>query len=371
MLLEKLMHLTPEEQVEAHQRRERWFPVRWIKAGDKPLALARAPKALGAEALMKKTLARAVLVLKDGKIVEEAYAPGVTEASRWFSFSVGKSIVSTLIGVALKEGAIGSLEDLVTKYLPQLKGSAYEDVTLHNILQMSSGVAWEEGYRDGTSSFAKMYNAIVAQQPGGVLKVMASLPRLKTPGTSFFYNTGETHVLVEVLTAAIGRPAADYLTEKIWQPFGMEADAHWTLESPGGQEIGGGSLSITLRDYGRLGLFLLGGGVAGGKQLLPDGWLERAGYPGAEDAQVQPGQLDASSPMGYGYKWWTFPFDGGPWPAHAGAFTGQGIFGQFLYLNPKERVVAVVWSTWPDPWVEDNERLVYDYLARAVETLRG
>jgi len=280
-----------------------------------------------------------LLVLKDGQIALELYQYGNTPRTRWMSMSIAKSITSTLIGAAIQQGKIGSIDDGVTKYLPALAGSAYDGVSIRDILLMASGVKWNEAYTDPASDRRRLLEAQIAQRPGAAMALMAALPRAAAPGTVNNYNTGETLVAGEIVRAATGMPLSQYLSERIWRKVGMEADANWWLDAPGGIEIAGSGLSATLRDYGRFGLFFMGGGVAGGEQILPPGWTVEAGTPKT---------LKDGRPLDYGYFWW---------PAVAtsatrdpeGAFLGEGIFGQFLYLNPRERVVIVAWSARSKP----------------------
>jgi len=245
--------------------------------------------------------------------------------------SIAKSITSTLIGAALKQGYIRSLSDSVTRYVPTLIGSAYDGVTVRDVLMMASGVRWNETYTDPSSDRRHLLEAQISQVPGSLMAVMRSLPRTAAPGTVNNYNTGETQVAAEILRAAVGRPLATYLSDRIWSPFGMEAEANWWLASPDGIEIGGSGVSATLRDYGRFGLFILGSGVAGGDSILPPGWVHEA---------TTPKTLRDGSPVDYGYLWW---------PGRDGAFMAIGIHGQFIYVNPAARVVIVVWGARPHP----------------------
>lgn len=253
--------------------------------------------------------------------------------------SMAKSLTSTLIGAALADGAIHSLEDPVTRYVPRLKGSAYEGVSIRDVLMMSSGVQWNETYTDPNSDRRHLLEAQIAQRPGALLEVMSALPRAAPPGTVNTYSTGETQVAGEVLHGAIKRPLSDYLSEKIWKPAGMETTASWWLTAPGDVEVAGSGFSATLRDYGRFGLFFLGGGTVGGKPVLPPGWLEQAGTPKT---------LKDGKPLRYGYFWWTaWPTADNPVPP--ATFTAVGIFGQYLYLDPAERLVIVVLSAQSKP----------------------
>jgi CubicO group peptidase (beta-lactamase class C family) len=244
------------------------------------------------------------------------------------SFSVGKSVTSTLIGAAIKDGKIKSLDALVTDYLPGLRGSAYEDVTIRNLLTMTSGVKWNEDYADPASDVA-----LFAQgKPGPdgenpIVAYMAKLPREAAPGTKFVYKTGESDLIGVLLERATGKHPADYLAQKIWSKFGMERDAVWMLDRAG-EELGGCCISMTLRDYGRFGLFIMNGGVAGGEQVVPTDFL----------AQATRSQVKSDfGNYGYGFQWWIHP---------DGAYEASGIFGQSIYINPAEKLIIVTNSAW-------------------------
>ncbi|MFT3801434.1 MAG: serine hydrolase [Burkholderiaceae bacterium] len=297
-----------------------------------------------------------LLVLKDGRIRHESHHLGNDERTRWGSMSVAKSVTSTLAGIALHEGLIGSLDDDVTRYLPRLSGSGYQGVNVRQVLRMCSGVQWNETYVDPASDRRRMLAAQDAQQGGAVLELMASLPRIAEPGTRFNYSTGETHILGALVRAAVGRPLADYLSETIWQPCGMESDASWWLEAPDGLEVGGSGIAATLRDYGRFGQFLIDGGYAGGRARLPDGWLDEAGTH----------TLVGGEPLAYGYMLW--PVDAGP-RGRVGSFAARGIFGQHIYMHPAERLVIVVWGALPKPkdrvFIDDT-----DFFRAVTEALR-
>ena len=272
-----------------------------------------------------------ILVLQDGRVRLERYRFGNTPRTRWMSMSVAKSISSTLVGAAIKDGYIRSLDDSVTRYVPALRGTAYDGVKLRDVLMMASGVRWNETYTDPASDRRRLLEAQISQVPGAALAVMKSLPRAAEPGTHNNYNTGETQVVAEVLRAATGRPLTTYLSERIWSRVGMKADATWWLDSPDGVEIGGSGFSATLRDYGRFGLFILGGGVAAGDSILPAGWVHEA---------TTPKTLRNGTTIDYGYLWW---------PGKSGAYMAMGIHGQYIYVNPAARVVIVAWGARPHP----------------------
>ncbi len=287
----------------------------------------------------------AMLVLKDGKNLFETYRYGNTGQTRWMSMSIAKSIVSTLIGVAIQDGYIESVEDPVTHYVPGLMGTAYDGTTIRNILMMTSGAAWNEDYTDPGSDRRRLLEAQISQQPGAVMDVMKELERAHEPGTFYRYNTGETQIAAEILYHATGTTLSEFLAERIWQPMGAEADAYWWLDSEGGVEIGGSGISATLRDYGRFGQFVLNDGVIRGEAVLPEYWIREA---------ASPKTLSDGTEIDYGYLWWTAATPAG---RRDGAFSADGIFGQTLYLNPAENVVIVVWSAWPHP----SESGMFDY----------
>jgi CubicO group peptidase (beta-lactamase class C family) len=203
-------------------------------------------------------------------------------------------------------------------------------VTVKNLLQMTSGVAWNETYTDPTSDRRRMLEAQIGQQPGAILDLMGSLPRAAEPGTVWNYSTGETQVAGALVAAVTGMPVADYLSKKIWSKVGMEANATWWLESPDGLEVGGSGLSATLRDYARFGLFLLNGGVIDGKPVLPEGWIAEASSPKTIGGE----QID------YGYMLW---------PLHGKSYAAIGIFGQFVFVDPEKNLVVAMWSAQSKP----------------------
>lgn len=379
-IAENPLDTTAANQAATFRNQDLARPVRPIRAGRRPrplppharslagLTFQAGERTLDVEAYMTRRRTTGLLVLKRGEVALERYGLGNGPESRWTSFSTAKSMTSTLAGAALHDGAIRSLDDTVAQYLPRMAGTAYQDVTLRNLLRMSSGVAWTEDYDPtGKSDIAALGGALATRRPGAVLDLMASRPRAAPQGSVFNYSTGESCLLGAVVSAATGRRLADYYAEKVWKPAGMEADGYWQLESPGGLELGGMGVSARLRDFGRFGQFILEDGVAGGQRRLPQGWRNLAGQPDAESTGF--GKLEKGYPLGYGYQWWVLPRKAGS--AHDGAFTAQGIFGQFVYVNPREQVVAVVWSAWRSAWETDSEFETYDLLAAAVEALRA
>jgi hypothetical protein len=252
--------------------------------------------------------------------------------------------------------------------LPRLGGSAYEGVTIRNVLRMCSGVAWrEDDDADGRSEIGRLGKAMVSRRPGAVLDLMCKLPRAHPQGIFFNYSTGESCVLAAVVAAATGQALADYCAETIWGPAGMEADGYWQLESEGGLELGGLGVGACLRDAGRFGQLVLGDGEAfSGRRVLPPGWRDLAGQP--DSAPTAFGRLMPGSPAGYGYHWWAVP----PSPANVngGAFSAIGAYGQRIFINPAEQVVAVIQSAWRQSHDGDGEAETVALLRAAVPALR-
>lgn len=283
----------------------------------------------------------ALLILKDGKIVFEDYELGTGPQTRWPSFSIAKSISSTLVGAALQQGLISSLDDPLTRYVPQLKGGAYEGVSIRNILQMASGVKWVETYTDPMSDRRKLLELQLAQKPGSIVPFMNALPKAGAPGSLWNYSTGESFLVGALLEGATRKPLATYLSETLWSRLGMEQDATWWVEAPGGMGLAGSGLGATLRDYARFGLFVQRDGVLDGQRIVPEGWFLEAGSP----------HVIGGKSKDYGYLWWPLPAGD---PIHQGAFEAQGIFGQHLYINPSEKLVIVVLSARPKPDSSDH-----------------
>ena len=340
--------MTPDLEVRTFARSDELFPARLVEKGSaaRKLPVAKTPlknvkfEAGGKQYDLFDYLAlnrvAGLLILKNGEVVLEDYELGIKPATRWPSYSMAKSASSTLIGAALQDGSIASLDDPVTKYVPLLKGGAYEGVSIRNVIQMASGVKWDETYTDPKSDRRKLLDIQLAQKPGSILAFMNSLPKAGAPGTIWNYNTGETFVVGAVLEEATHKPLTQYLSEKIWKPWGMESDAKWQLESPNGAGWAGGGLAATLRDFGRIGLLVLADGVIDGKRIVPAGWFDEAGS----------GKEIGGKHVDYGYLWWPVPRGDA---VHEGAFEAVGIFGQHMYINPREKLVIVVLSARPKP----------------------
>ena len=349
----------PDLQISTFRNTNRFFPTRTIARGDsvRPLLLREQPlNELNFESGKKSydlydyvSLNRitGLLVLKDGEIAMEHYEYGNSGQTKWMSMSMAKSISTTLVGIAIQDGFIDSLDDQLTQYLPELKGGSYDGVTVRQLLRMTSGVRWDETHTDPQSERRHVLELQIAQQPGAILRYMSGLPRVAEPGTRWNYSTGETYVVGALLHAATGCWISDYLSTRLWSKLGMDADADWWLESPDGLEVAGCGISATLHDYGRFGLFILNDGVIDSECMLPEGWVREAAGPFELNGETVP----------YGYMWWSVPSSSGSY--EDGAFSARAIFGQYIYINPKKKVVIVVWSARPKPLgyqvVEDND----------------
>ncbi len=340
--------MLPRVQVATFEHSETLFPVKVVerKGPVRPLAASTIPlkglqfKSGGKDYDLFDYLAynrvAGLLILKNGEVVLEDYELGTGPETRWPSFSMAKSVSSTLVGAALQQGLIKSLDDPITRYLPEMKGGAYEGVSIRNVLQMASGVKWDETYTNPKSDRRKLLEAQLAQKPGAITAYMNALQRAGPPGSIWNYSTGESFLVGALLERVTRKALATYLSETLWSPLGMERDATWWTESPGGMGLSGSGLGVTLRDYARFGSFVLDDGVVHGKRIVPEGWFREAG-----SAHVISGKK-----VDYGYFWWPIPAGDA---IHQGAFQARGIFGQHMYINPAEKLVIVVLSARPKP----------------------
>ncbi|MCA3739489.1 serine hydrolase [Phenylobacterium sp.] len=358
-----LLFWSAEQQARWYPAMETVYQTRPIAAGDRVRALPLAGRTLDpvfthagrtwtVDEYMATYRVSGLLVIRDGRVLLEKYGLGRRPQDRWTSFSVAKSVTAILVGAAIQDGRIKSLQTPVTDILPELRGSAYDGVTLRQLLMMSSGVRWSEDYSDPNSDVAKgpTEGVKLAQgQPGlnPVVAYMRTLPRAHAPGTMFNYNTGETDLVGILLARAVGMGLADYASEKIWKPYGMEMEGAWVTD-PGGLERGGCCISMTLRDYGRVGQFVLDEGVIDGHPVLPPGWALEA-----TSKQIENGQA------GYGYFWWMQP---------NGAYQATGIFGQSITTFREDRIIIVVNSAWPKsggPDLRDGRTALINALRQA------
>jgi len=326
---------TPAQRRVTFANIEQFAPVRTLIPGSSVLMFQSTPASLEsvdvavdddfgdrrftvAEFLQRKDL-MALAVVQDGNILLEHYAPDHGADTPWISFSVTKSISSMLIGAAIYDGYIDSIDDPVVRYLPRLRGSAYESVTLRHLLQMASGVAWSEDYANPKSDVA------IAGAANGIALTahLAQKKRVAEPGARFNYNTGEANLVGEVLRAALANAATPYATEKLWQGVGMASTAYWLLDRPQGRETGGCCIAASVLDYVRMGVLALNDGVLpSGERVLPEGWITLSTTP-------------SPALPNYGFMWWLTTDE---------RFYASGIFGQKIFIDPLTHTVIGVHS---------------------------
>jgi len=329
-----------------------------VAAGPTPRPLPPGPplKLADVDAYMAGQRSAAIVIVQDGKLRLERYGLGFDAHGRWTSFSVAKSVTSTLVGAALKDGFIRSLDDKVSDYLVQMKGSAYDDVSLRQLLTMTSGVKWNEDYADPNSDVARFNNHKPEEGVDQLVSYLRRLPREVPAGTRWHYSTGETNLVGILLAAAVKKPLAQYLSEKIWVPAGMEQQATWLL-SRSGREISGCCIQAATRDFARLGLFIAEGARVNGQSIVPDGYLTAA----TTERVATGGPL-----YGYGYQWWTY---------QDGSFAGRGIFGQGLFIDPKRKLVIASNADWgggaSDKRANDAREAFYRAVQKVVDDEAG
>ncbi|WP_201156257.1 serine hydrolase domain-containing protein [Rhodobaculum claviforme] len=354
--------------VENFRNMDRVFPSRPIASAGPVWAFARDPRPLPATyafagqerdlaAFLDRTETTGLLVVHRGAITPEDDRQGADAAAPLTSWSMAKSVISALIGIALEEGHIASLRDPIATYVPALDGTPYGAVPIEDALTMSSGIAFDEDYARATSDINMLFIRTMAMGQSQV-DLLAGLPSARPPGTFNAYISSDTMALGLVLEAATGMPVARYLATRLWGPMGTEADASWSTDRRG-QEFALCCLNATLRDYARFGRLYLEGGAREGRQIVPADWVRASVNPQAP--HLQPGPNPASGwTFGYGYNWW-IPED------PQGDFLAIGVWGQFIHVDPARDVVIV--KTSADPAFDDNDPetvAAFRAIARAV-----
>jgi len=322
------------------------YPSRVVKAAAQARPLGRGgPAPAPVQPFLDANRNTGLLVLKGDTILSENYQYERKPEHRMASMSMAKTFIGMLIGIALDEGKIASLDDRVERYVPELKGHAYGETPIRHLLTMSSGVKFDEIY-SGDSDMIRFATAILFQQgPGGADAVRPYNQRVAAPGTRFSYSSAETFVLALVLRGATGRSVSDYMSEKLWQPMGAETDAAWNID-PAGNEVGYCCFSATLRDFARFGLLLAEGGAWNGKQIIPAAWLREA---------TAPSLLNRA----YGYQTWTAQDEN--------RFALRGLRGQAIDVHPASRTVVVHTAVYPmGPGGRDNQVKFFNAVLNAV-----
>lgn len=346
----------PEKRLENFRHMDRIFPSRPIAAGDEKFEFNRDERPLALSYLfqeqqhsldefLERVSGTGLLIIKNDVIVHERYMNGGSESSNFTSWSVAKSFVSTLVGMALGDGLIQSLDEPISDYVPELKGSGYEGVAIRHVLQMSSGVAFDETYDNRFSDIQQFFvQVFVLGRRADAM--MASYAKAMPPGQEHHYASVDTQALGMLLQRLYKKPLATLLSERIWQPLGMEAEAYWNIDQADeeGMEIAFCCINARLRDYAKLGRLYLQQGNWNGEQLLPANWVQEATTPNAP--HLEPGASPHGyGPRGYAYQWWV-PEN------YQREYFAAGVWGQFIYVSEPDDLIIV--RTSADPNYRDN-----------------
>ena len=369
-----------QQKLVAHRNMHHLFPTAVVKAAAPVSALPRRDDFLHGDidvaAYMDAAEVTGLLAIRRGTIVLERFSHGNDESTAWASRSMAKSITSLMIGTAVKSGQIRSVDDPVVAHVPELRGTHYDAVSVRHCLQMTSGVAYSEDYLDRSSDVARLQLCTVHGKKGAFLDFLRDLGKRpgKTPGSTFNYCSADSVLLGLVLERTLGHTAPVQLERTLWSRAGMEGDAYWNLEAQGGAAFTASGFGATLRDYGRLALIALGGGVLpDGTRIVPDGWMHESTVPSRAS-------VEAGSP--YGFQWWLHEHDGVV-SSKAGAgearlrggsrvFYALGNAGQVMLVNPAEDTVVVKWAIWGAPSQFDARRAQdRAFFAALFEALNG
>jgi CubicO group peptidase (beta-lactamase class C family) len=324
-------------------------PVWVLPHSDRPLEFSYRwqGQEIPAALFLERTYTNALLVMKDGRIVSEIYRNNSNERTRFIAWSMTKSVTSVLIGCAMAQGRIDSLDTPIARYLPELKGGGYDGVTIRQVMQMRSGVDYEERYdfaNPGTA--ASNHIAALVRNTVRFADVARTLKRIHEPGAVFQYKTIDTAVLGWLIERVTQGSVSAYTAQCLWEPLGAESDGFYIMDGqPGvGREFSGAGFNATLRDFARVGQMMLDGGVANGHRIVSADWVQQSTQPlGAEDSQRG----------GYGLQWWTI--------ANSEAYAAIGLQGQYIYIDPSTRTVVVKLSYFPpgDNSALDGETLAF------------
>ncbi len=286
-------------------------------------------KQVDVDEYLLRTDTAALLIIQNGKIKYENYWLTGGPDEHWFSFSMAKSFISALIGIAIHQKYINSIEDKITFYVPQLKNSAYDNVRIKDILQMSSGASWNEDYGDPNSDINR--SARIFAIGGSLDEFTSSLEKELEPGSFNRYNSTDTQALGMLLREATGASITEYMQKMLWEPIGAEKNGYWIVDSEN-MEMAYAGFMATARDYAKLGeLYRLKGNL-NNKQIIPSEWIELSTKP--DGPHLLPGDNPLSDfPLGYGFQWWI--------PDNSGDFSAIGVYNQFIYVSPKNNTVIV------------------------------
>ena len=352
----KLSLFHPEKVTHNFAHMDQIFPARPIEKSSNPFRFKDNPTPISSiytfdgktqhlDEFLDRSKTTGFLVIQNDEIIHEQYFQGYNKHSTATSYSVAKSFVSTLVGIAIEDGLIDSMHDPITKYVPELQGSGFEEATIAHVLQMSSGVDFSETYDDESSDAFKVFDEMfIFMKP--LDKLTATYGSNAQPGTAFHYASINTHALTMLVRAVTGQSLTSYLEEALWHPLGMENDAFWTTDNHD-TELGFMGLNATLRDFAKLGLLYLHEGEFNGQRIVSASWVAQATTPDADF--LQPGQID--NDWGYQYQWW-IPRES------AGDFAAIGIWGQMIYVHPAANLVIVKTSADKDFKQHEYEAIV-------------
>ena len=352
--------LDPPENMLTFRNMDQLFETRVVPIAGPVAVLARADAALPAfaapggamaeDAWEDATYTNAMLVMRDGRIIHEDYRNNSSQTTHFISFSMAKSITSVLVGIALDKGLISSIDQPATAFVPELKGSGYDGVTIRQLLQMRSGVDYEERYDFGShpSVAAQIFQNALVTNTARFADMAPRLGRKWVPGSHFNYSTLDTSVLGWVLERATHQPLARFTTENLWEPMGMESYGFWLADGPPGvgRELNGMGFNATLRDFARLGQMMLDGGRFNGRQIVSAGWVRQS-------TAIIPFAAHPTKPEeqgGYGFQWWALD--------DSGAYTALGLQGQYIYVDPASRTVIVKLSYFPPEGTPESDKAV-------------
>lgn len=373
--LYQVLHLFDEDRIVQNFRNfDKMMPVSRLTASANPYEYAVGKKFLipsnfvynGSnvryDEFMKATTTTGLLVIQNDTIVFEEYYNGNTPSTKNISWSMSKSFISALVGIAIKEGHIKNLEQTADEFCPILKGSGYEGVTLKNILQMSTGVGFDEDYGKFSSDINRWGRGFALGKSQD--EFAATLKNERPQGTFNHYVSINTHVLGMILTSATGKSITEYMQEKFWNPMGMQDDAYWVIDS---EKMEGvlGLLNASLRDYAKIGSLYLNDGKFNGKQIVPAEWVRASVTPDAP--HLMPGDNELSTrEFGYGYQWWV---PGGD----EGEFMAQGVYNQNIYVNRVTKTVIVKLSAnhkFTDPdFVQSQPDVALEFFRRVAHSI--
>ncbi len=342
--LEQVLNLFKPEYIAYNfSNMDKLFPYNSIKASSTPCSLMEddgfeLPQSFTykdqvwtSKDYLAKSQTSGVIVLQNNRMQYKAFFAPHTENAKHISWSVCKSIISAMIGICLRENFIKNISDEVDKYVPHLKGCGYEGISIKNVLQMSTGIAFDEDYHNPNSDINRLGRVFALGESFDAF--VKSLHRSKDPGTFHNYISMDTQVLGMVIREASGMTLSSFLEKYIWEPMGAEDSAYWIKDNEG-MEAAFGGLNCSLRDYAKFGNMYANLGYANNKQIIPKQWIMDS-IQSSED-HLQPGDLPhlSSHIYGYGYQWW-LP------ESETGEYMAMGVYNQFIYVDPQYHIVII------------------------------